>query len=385
MQFNIMMGGRGKVPDCVLVFLVLSEFEPCSQSLLTCWLSRCSIVTLAYGPVAIASVIALKRLKKRANTSRPAKSLHLIVLVQFICQTLTMLFTLMICLSYWHITRFIEDFSGIAKNNRTLYIWYFSIDAVSLLAQIILMVLANSVVVWRAWVLYGLNKPVRWLLCAAWTGDVCFHIVWWGFTTHDSVNTLRNPNIPKMDDHLTMIINAVSAFATFGVNALATGLIAFRAWNYRAMLRSLSPSDKGSAPRSASYQTLLTLVEWGVLLCGVQLVAATLGAAFPKHVVGDPRYIVVGAIQTLIASLIDAHPALLALVLYQQQPVIDNSIFTSGNPKDGQEKVQRRREPRVTLTTLCFVAASTEDGPTHNGTEAETDSEKNEVLQRATI
>ncbi|KAH8809685.1 hypothetical protein DL96DRAFT_1628811 [Flagelloscypha sp. PMI_526] len=338
------------------------------------------IVALAY-----ASVIALRRLKKRASTSKPAKILHLIVLVQFICQTLTMLFTMVLYLSYWHITRFIEDFSGIGNHNRTLYIWYSCIAAVSGLGQIILAILANSVVVWRAWVLYGLNKPVQWLLCAAWIGDVCFHLIWWGFHTYDSVNKLRHPNIPKIDDHLTMIITAVSAFATFGVNALATGLIAFRAWNYRSMLRSISPNNEGSTPRSTSYQTLLILIEWGVLLCGVQLIEVIFDAAFTKHVVGDPRYIVASAMDALLTRFIDAHPALLALVLYQRQSVIDNSIFTSGNPGDGKEKGQRRREPRVTLTTIRFVAASTEDGSTQNGQERDWNSEKNEVGQKATL
>ncbi|KAH8809687.1 hypothetical protein DL96DRAFT_1628818 [Flagelloscypha sp. PMI_526] len=343
------------------------------------------IATLAYGPVAIASIIALRRLRKRTSSSRPAKILYLVVLVQFICQTIAMLFTMVIYLAYWHITRFNEDSSGTGNHNEILYRWYFAINAVSELAQIVLIVLANGVVVWRAWALYGLNKPVQVLLCATWITDVCFHLIWWSFRTNDAVKTLRAPNYQGLDDHLTQIIDAVARFTTFGVNALATGLIGSRAWSHRAMLKSSSLNSQKHTSRSTPYQALLTMIEWGVFLCGFQLIDAILGAAYTKHIVGDARYIVVNAIGVLLLMFIDAHPALLALVLYQRQSVIENSIFTTEDSEDACEKARRRREPVMTLTTVRFAGTSTIGSSTRNEEERDSASEFRDVPQKVSV
>ncbi|KAH8823760.1 hypothetical protein DL96DRAFT_1741835 [Flagelloscypha sp. PMI_526] len=345
------------------------------------------IAALAYGPVAIASVIALRRLSKRICSSRPAKILFLVVLAQFICQTIAMLFTMVTYLAFWHITRFNEDSSGTANHDETLYNWYFGIGTVSGFAQIVLISLANGVVVWRAWVFYNEIKPIQWLLFASWVVDVCFRLVWWCFRTNDGIQALLAPSYQGLDDHLTQIISAVSSFSSFGVNTIATGLIAYRAWSHKAMLKSSSLGSQSFTSKSSPYQALLILVEWGVFLCGFQLFNAILGTVYTKHVVGDARYIIIKAIGVLLLMFIDAHPALLALVLYQRRSVTDSSIFTTEleYSEDNYEQGRRRREAGFTLTPVRFAGASSIGSSTYNEEERDSISGEKKVPHKAIV
>ncbi|KAF8823211.1 hypothetical protein HHX47_DHR10000135 [Lentinula edodes] len=121
--------------------------------------------------------------------------------------------------------------------------------------------IGDLLVVWRAIAIWNGNKPVKW-------GLIFLMIVNGVINFAQAVLS----EISSVDPVRTRQTNAASLDISLATNAIATGLIALKFWNYRRSVRSVLGRDKFT-----EVQNLLSLlVESGAIFLMLQLTMAVL-------------------------------------------------------------------------------------------------------------
>ncbi|KAH8796176.1 hypothetical protein DL96DRAFT_1689351 [Flagelloscypha sp. PMI_526] len=270
-----------------------------------------SAYSLSYGPVLILSVVALKHMRARWSSapSRSLKSLFIIVLTQLVVVTLRFLSIIAEDILYFKDTQLFITDGKIQKRKdfpvlkaRVGLLVYESFSGVAVI------ILANAVLVWRAYTLYRDSFCIRCVLIFAWGIDFVFAML--HAAASMTVIALLFKNTLGDLAHLQRISMYTSLWMSFGLNMLATSLIAYRAWKFKNSLNIAGLNLK----KSTVYIILARLVETGILLLGVQLLLAVVATTHNSGDPADPGYLAMSVILHLAEIIINTHPAAMSLV-----------------------------------------------------------------------
>ncbi|KAF9065041.1 hypothetical protein BDP27DRAFT_1450460 [Rhodocollybia butyracea] len=122
----------------------------------------------------------------------------------------------------------------------------------------IILFIADTVMLWRAWAVWMNNKKVKWTLLMLMLADM-------GVSLADCIADFRTPSQVNRVITLDWVYFLLSLF----VNMIATCLIAVRTWRHRKSMRSFSVGRR----RTKAGGVLLLLVESGAIFALVQLSA----------------------------------------------------------------------------------------------------------------
>ncbi|THU96888.1 hypothetical protein K435DRAFT_797007 [Dendrothele bispora CBS 962.96] len=116
--------------------------------------------------------------------------------------------------------------------------------------------LSDGIVVWRAYILYPRNLPVKALLVTCMIGSIAAAWV-------DGVLSLKSE--ARTHSEREGMISFVLFIPLLVTNALSTCLVAFKAWEYRKHVSSLMSDDKRSGNKPVVERVLILLIESGLI------------------------------------------------------------------------------------------------------------------------
>ncbi|KAJ3864234.1 hypothetical protein EV359DRAFT_81633 [Lentinula novae-zelandiae] len=122
------------------------------------------------------------------------------------------------------------------------------------------LIISDCIVTWRAWVIWTGSKPIRGCLLIFASASFVVNIV-------DCIFD----DIALKSFWATSAWDTAAAFLSFGLNLVATLLIALRVWQYRQVMKSWV-----NHPRTYAENILLVLVESGAVYCVLQFVYSML-------------------------------------------------------------------------------------------------------------
>ncbi|KAF5345179.1 hypothetical protein D9758_009681 [Tetrapyrgos nigripes] len=124
-------------------------------------------------------------------------------------------------------------------------------------------ILGDGVVVWRAWVLYPQNLKVRGFLTFCMIGSVAASII-------DGVIAVRE--VPRTHEERKGLGTLGLFLPLLGTNLVATSLVAYRLWEYRAMWSQLGQDAKKHS-NSIAEKALTIILELGILFIFYLIIA----------------------------------------------------------------------------------------------------------------
>ncbi|KAH8810424.1 hypothetical protein DL96DRAFT_540205 [Flagelloscypha sp. PMI_526] len=261
---------------------------------------------LSFGPVLILSIVALKRLRQRHSPvpSRSSKWLSRVILTQLIFITLrfTCSVTLKVLLRNDAHYSVMDDGSIQMMGIYSIYSAELGLICSSMLSARAVELLASTVLVWRAWVIYPDLFLIRFILVLVWVIDLAVEVLYFGaFIT----GAAREIDVP-----LSRIALYASRWTSFALNLLVTLSVAYRTWKFKNVL-----TDAGLTTRkSTSYKILARLVETGLLMLATQLLLAILATTYTSVDFSNLGYDAMLILAELSLVVINAHPAAMSLV-----------------------------------------------------------------------
>ncbi|KAF9058773.1 hypothetical protein BDP27DRAFT_1342961 [Rhodocollybia butyracea] len=127
--------------------------------------------------------------------------------------------------------------------------------------------IADTVIVWRAWAICGENRLIKWTLTILMLTVV-------GVNIADPVVDTRSIVLSE-NTQSAITLDWVAVVVSLVVNIIATFLIAHRAWTHHKAFRSVSSESEKSSKIQA---ILLLLVGSGIILGIIQLICIVLQA-----------------------------------------------------------------------------------------------------------
>ncbi|KAI0690136.1 hypothetical protein C8T65DRAFT_730903 [Cerioporus squamosus] len=228
--------------------------------------------------------------------------------------------------------------------------------------------IGDSIVWWRALVLWPDNRVVRWLcvmmiLLTSVTGVLDTVVVCVRVAQEDDWATPGS--VFKLPDGDQIIEGSMFSGSAYGVlaglsslltNIAATSLIAYRAWEHRRIIMS---HLKGFSPRTQVERTLALLVESGLLYCAIwvlmvvcEVIHLPLGAeesAFADRF----RYVMNGC----LVPMIGMYPTLMIIVCALDRSLYEKSVDEHArNPSLGLDMASIR--PCGTLSELLSQSSA---------------------------
>ncbi|TFK87851.1 hypothetical protein K466DRAFT_586036 [Polyporus arcularius HHB13444] len=213
-------------------------------------------------------------------------------------------------------------------------------------------VIGDAIVWWRAWVLWPGDSLVR-CMC------VVMILATMVLGAMDTATTC-GAQVPGW-----VLINP-SRVALFSLltNAVATTLIAYRAWKHRRLIMSYLKA-RGSSPRTQVERTLALLVESGVLFCAFWVIIVVYEFSevkYPAFEVSAFAHGLYYVIRGCLVPLIGMYPTVVIIVcavnksLYEKSARSSSEIGNASIVFNGAPPTRRRG----TLSELLGAGASTE-------------------------
>ncbi|TFK83151.1 hypothetical protein K466DRAFT_666045 [Polyporus arcularius HHB13444] len=246
---------------------------------------------------------------------------------------------------------------------------YAAEDCTGIVSLAINMVIGDSIVWWRAWVLWPDSRVVRWggvsmIVLTTITGAMN---VSYTCRAQQWIYLLNTFNIPgpspenvgfrKGDAVSGVAWGTVFEMLSFLTNVIATTLIAYRVWEHRRIIASYL---KGSSPRSQVERTLALLVESGLLYCvlWVFIMVYELGYVTPglsQSAYSNGFYYVMSG---CIVPLIGMYPTLIIIVCAVNKSLHEKS--TEDNvPNQNASIVFNNASPSRRRGTLSELLSAT--------------------------
>ncbi|KIK69428.1 hypothetical protein GYMLUDRAFT_237222 [Collybiopsis luxurians FD-317 M1] len=204
-------------------------------------------------------------------------------------------------------------------------------------------ILSDLIVIWRAWVLF---QPERlWKVALVLLMGINIGVNVTDCILHDIISaTLSNSD--SVLDWLSLVISSV-------VNMFATGLIAWKAWNYHHIMK-----EAARRRRTRVESILLLLIESGAIYCAIQTLYAVfilLNIYGPTRSVGfQEAYAIFGAIFVLASGWYPI--AVVILVNINSSPVLETlhiiqtmeGSHGEGSHREGSHREGSHREGYIT-------------------------------------
>ncbi|KAF9073668.1 hypothetical protein BDP27DRAFT_1417133 [Rhodocollybia butyracea] len=183
------------------------------------------------------------------------------------------------------------------------------------------LVIADTVIVWRAWAVWIDNTKVKWTLFLLMLADIAAWLA-------DGI-AIDIEGFLAVSDQLiqTISLDWVVILLSLSVNMIATCSIAFRAWFHHKSMNSISIRRK----KTKGEQILLLLVESGAIYMLVQLFAVIISALNVNAPLASAIYFVrtLGAQLYLFAAILNP---VAIFILLQTQNTYDQSFHLEEIP-----------------------------------------------------
>jgi len=174
--------------------------------------------------------------------------------------------------------------------------------------------IADGIIVWRAYALWLNHRIVKWILIVILLADIALTFA---DTITDTVEETLESNSILTLDYISVVVSLI-------VNIVATSLIAYRAWTYYRSTRSISTRNK----RSQVEAILLLCIESGAILGIVQLLTLILQALDIRAVPLSPITYATGLFSILYAYTVVLNPLAL-VILVQTENTYESSYHSS--------------------------------------------------------
>jgi hypothetical protein len=182
----------------------------------------------------------------------------------------------------------------------------------------LIFVIADSVAVWRAYVLWSRSPVVKGILCAA----AILNILFWA--TNTVIRAVSGTAAILTGGNANLVILSITGLLlSTALNALASVLFGIRAWKHQTRLRQTSASMSSSR----SLKVLLVVMEGGFFLCALQLISSfiSVGLLLQPSAIDPLAPISLAQIvmDTVTDNVAATYPSLVVVILAFQRSAMD--------------------------------------------------------------
>ncbi|KAJ8073407.1 hypothetical protein PM082_011683 [Marasmius tenuissimus] len=170
--------------------------------------------------------------------------------------------------------------------------------------------LGDIIVVWRTWVIWSHNLPVRMLLAACMLGTIGAVIGNGAKAALDLVRETPAPNTYSL----------VLTLPPFITNLVATTLVAVKVWDYRKTIKS-NMTSATTRSTNRTEQVLILLVESGFVYCAVWLLILIAGF---DVMTSANNILILG----IAVSLTGIYPTFIVIMVSLEKSYV-NTVFSS--------------------------------------------------------
>ncbi|KAF9020099.1 hypothetical protein BDZ89DRAFT_1072481 [Hymenopellis radicata] len=208
---------------------------------------------------------------------------------------------------------------------------------------------SDGIVVWRAWVLWGGNRKVVTYLCSMYFVTVALEAFDLGFGIHQQLSgKVVNDQSFTANVHRGLILPLV--IPTLVLNASATALIAYKAWQHRRDIRMHVVDGKTKA--STAEKILTLFIESGMFYCLVWAIYLMGAAGLFDGKVG---YNIMAAV---IAQVSGIYPTVIIVLVCLQRTHCDRHFtYDSGLPTHSLDTYPEFAPKSTTATTVTARTA----------------------------
>ncbi|KAF5376255.1 hypothetical protein D9615_008458 [Tricholomella constricta] len=306
-------------------------------------------VVLLHGVFIILIPFSTFTLLRRGLASRPTQAMLGMTLMAFLFSSLFCISTvsnIVICIREieLHFTGTLEDLERMDKSVSMT-------SSIQDVTMMLLPILSDSVVLWRAWVLYLDKQWVMLVPCAFLFGTI-------GTTFAFLVFDVKYYRTSMLDPIARELVKAFTTLS-LGTNVAATSLIFYKLWAHLRFLRRMGIKQNSTSPVQ---KILIVLVESGLAYCALQLsmILVQFVPAPPVLSVKIARAILLNFLMALTAI----YPSIIILVVSLQHSTAESFIFST--------QVRNRSVQDIELSSACpaspgrlSVAVNSFDGETH--------------------
>ncbi|THU84615.1 hypothetical protein K435DRAFT_971074 [Dendrothele bispora CBS 962.96] len=248
------------------------------------------------------------------------------------------------------------DLSRIGAGSQNTDVAIGKFNAVAVILGRITFVLGDSIVVWRAWVLYSSDNYrviIRMILAGCVLGSCVGAFVDAGFNLKDSTNDADGPGTTKYALYVPLLVT----------NVVATSLVGYKFWLYRRSLRKpekyrSKDEIRGSSQKPAVEKILIVLLESGFAFFIVWIISALAALGF----FGDIGKSVMACITPHLSSI---YPTLIIILVALHKSEIDSMTMSSiefssssGRQHTGRSERDIEREAEDNVYPLSFTQAT---------------------------
>ncbi|KAH8833979.1 hypothetical protein DL96DRAFT_1810342 [Flagelloscypha sp. PMI_526] len=262
-------------------------------------------ITSFYGAFLIVFLFSVTLLHRRLNTSAPAKWLYVLVLLLGVTMTLHFAAGIITFLPeiLWVKYGSMEDpiatkFAlGQSANDVS--------SKISAFAPSVNFALGDTIVVWRAYVLWPNSRAFRFIIAALLLVTTMFAIIYYALTVQATLVISRS---------LIGSLGGVRYSLSLLLNVVATSAMGVKTWKHRQEVKHVM---NGSS-RSFISKVLLLLTECGALFCLSQLIVAILQGTTTKYARTNPThpaYIATVVMIELCVAFAGMYPSIVVIAL----------------------------------------------------------------------
>ncbi|KAF5378888.1 hypothetical protein D9615_006987 [Tricholomella constricta] len=305
-------------------------------------------LTFLYGMLVLFFAFSTASLLKRGLKARPTKIMFAATLTSFVLATISWscevasyalyIRCLLVDINVNSITAdFIMDvefaFIGLLQN------W----------AVYLLIIMSDGIVIWRAWVLFAQDRWIMIAPCFMFFATCVVNVAYISFYSRGDWKA------PFKANHPLSSINIVfeSALAlSIGTNAVGTLLILYKLWAHREFRHSLALQNE----RSPAQQTMLILVESGVVFLGIQLAnLITCFIPFNRSSALDCAQEVVWELYAMFPAL---YPSMVVYIVDQQCSLAETLGFNMSPLRFKPEDAEMRLGMEQQLATIGHLPSA---------------------------
>ncbi|KAF8066475.1 hypothetical protein FPV67DRAFT_1188955 [Lyophyllum atratum] len=315
--------------------------------------TRLVTTTFLYGAAVLLFAFSTSILLKRGLKSRPTIMMFTATLTSFLLLTANWICIVSIVVSEIRLTLIKLDentFNGTTMAQVDTDMYPFRVAEVW--AQQLLLILSDSVVVWRAWALFQDNIWVQMGLSLLLLGASGANFAFIALISTD-IWVLIVSSIYKASP-VTLVFNSFMALS-FATNAIATMLIVYKLWAHQKSRNILELHNT----QSSVQKILIIIVESGLVFLALQL--ANLISNFAPFERYSPADFFQTAIFVIYTAFAGVYPSMVVYLVAQQRSMVETFGLGTSTRKHSVARTERVRDRPATLGHLSFVRASRDE------------------------
>lgn len=281
--------------------------------------------TLLHGVFVLLFAMSTVTIVSRGLKSLPAWAMLAITVISFLLSTL-----------YWAANTAVYAIliQGTLIDNTELpfdtrvgvgFVAAFSPSFITVWTSLILPILSDIIVFWRAWVLFPQQQWVMIFPSVLLLGTTAVSIAFLGLAKDFS--GLANTTDAALFDNLLLS----SIILSMVTNAVCTLLISWKLWTHRKFMNNLGKQRH----RSYIEKVLVVFIESGIFYCGLQMAALVLNLTPPVQ--GTARGYAEAVVYSIYTELSSMYPTVVVVLVNYHRSFVDTfGMSESPGNKEGQ-------------------------------------------------